>query len=123
MPSWSIRFQGALDDQQIQDILNYIVSIQNDGGVQFDQNVCINPKRQAAPAAHGAGPVIAAAMQPVAMRDLLRAPASSAGPFVKGGLTVVMGFILFIGSVYLLLAAVFGRGWATWSWPSRSSAG
>jgi len=44
MPSWSIRFQGALDDQQIQDILNYIVSIQKDGGVKFDQNVCINPK-------------------------------------------------------------------------------
>ena len=44
MPSWSIRFQGALDDQQIQDILNYIVSIQRDGGVKFSQNVCINPK-------------------------------------------------------------------------------
>jgi mono/diheme cytochrome c family protein len=44
MPSWSIRFQGALDDQQIQDILNYIVSIQKDGGVKFSENVCINPK-------------------------------------------------------------------------------
>lgn len=44
MPSWSIRFQGALDDQQIQDILNYLVSIQKDGGVKFSQNVCINPK-------------------------------------------------------------------------------
>ncbi len=28
---------------------------------------------------------------------------------VKGGLTVVMGFLLFIGSVLLLLSAVFGR--------------
>jgi mono/diheme cytochrome c family protein len=44
MPSWSVRFQGALDDQQIQDILNYIVSIQPDGGVTFKNNVCINPK-------------------------------------------------------------------------------
>lgn len=43
MPSWSVRFQGALDDQQIQDILNYIISI-NQKEVPFNQNVCINPK-------------------------------------------------------------------------------
>ena len=29
--------------------------------------------------------------------------------FIKGVLTVVMGFILFVGSVYLLLSAVFGK--------------
>jgi hypothetical protein len=28
---------------------------------------------------------------------------------IKGGLAVVMGFVLFVGSVYLLLSAVFGR--------------
>jgi len=44
MPSWSVRFQGAMDDQQIQDLLNYIVSIQSDGGVKPSENVCINPK-------------------------------------------------------------------------------
>ena len=27
MPSWSIRFAGALDDQQINDIVHYLVSI------------------------------------------------------------------------------------------------
>jgi Cytochrome c len=41
MPSWSVRFAGALDDQQIQDLVEYIVSIQE---VPFKDNVCINPK-------------------------------------------------------------------------------
>jgi mono/diheme cytochrome c family protein len=44
MPSWSVRFQGALDDQQIQDLLNYILSIQDKKQVPFKFNVCINPK-------------------------------------------------------------------------------
>jgi mono/diheme cytochrome c family protein len=41
MPSWSIRFAGALGDQQINDIINYLVSIQD---VPDDQNVCTNPE-------------------------------------------------------------------------------
>jgi hypothetical protein len=41
MPSWSVRFAGALDDQQIQDLVEYIVSIQD---VPFKFNVCTNPK-------------------------------------------------------------------------------
>jgi mono/diheme cytochrome c family protein len=41
MPSWSVRFAGALDDQQIQDIVNYIVSIQE---IPFKDNVCTNIK-------------------------------------------------------------------------------
>ena len=36
--------RAPLDDQQIQDILNYIVSIQKDGGVKLT-NVCINPSQ------------------------------------------------------------------------------
>jgi mono/diheme cytochrome c family protein len=44
MPSWSVRFGGALDDQQIQDILNYIVSIQDPKLVPFKYNVCTNTK-------------------------------------------------------------------------------
>ena len=57
MPSWSVRFQGALDDQQIQDILTFIVAydshktldaggvtITNPAPVPFKQNVCINQK-------------------------------------------------------------------------------
>jgi mono/diheme cytochrome c family protein len=43
MPSWSIRYAGALDDQQINDIVNYIVSIQDTSQVSFEHNVCTNP--------------------------------------------------------------------------------
>jgi len=42
MPSWSIRYAGALDDQQIQDIVEYVISIQKD--VPFAHNVCLNPE-------------------------------------------------------------------------------
>jgi cbb3-type cytochrome c oxidase subunit III len=48
MPSWSIKFAGALDDQQIQDIVSYLISIQK--GVPFKDNVCINPVAAAAAA-------------------------------------------------------------------------
>ena len=58
MPSWSVRFQGALDDQQIQDVLSFIVAydshktldvgggviVHNPAPVPFKQNVCLNPK-------------------------------------------------------------------------------
>jgi cytochrome c553 len=43
MPSWSIRFAGALDDQQINDIVNYLVSIQDTTQVTPAHNVCVNP--------------------------------------------------------------------------------
>jgi len=43
MPSWSIRFSGGLDDQQIQDLVVYLVHI-NEQHVPFKENVCINPK-------------------------------------------------------------------------------
>jgi cytochrome c553 len=46
MPSWSIRYAGALDDQQINDIVNYIVSIQDESQVTFAHNVCTNPAAQ-----------------------------------------------------------------------------
>ena len=42
MPSWSIRYAGALGDQQINDIINYLVSIQK--GVKDSENVCTNPE-------------------------------------------------------------------------------
>jgi mono/diheme cytochrome c family protein len=47
MPSWSIRFKGALGDQQINDIVTYLVSIQNEDEVPFAENVCLNPEAQA----------------------------------------------------------------------------
>jgi hypothetical protein len=40
MPSWSVRFAGAMLDQQINDVVNYLLSIQE---VPDDQNVCTNP--------------------------------------------------------------------------------
>ncbi len=48
MPSWSIRYAGALNDQQINDIVNYIVSIQDESQVPFERNLCINPDAQQA---------------------------------------------------------------------------
>lgn len=47
MPSWSVRYAGALDDQQITDIINYVVSIQDEQQVPFEKNVCINPEATA----------------------------------------------------------------------------
>jgi mono/diheme cytochrome c family protein len=41
MPSWSVRYAGSLDDEQINDIVNYILSIQK---VPPKQNVCLNPQ-------------------------------------------------------------------------------
>jgi mono/diheme cytochrome c family protein len=43
MPSWSVKYQGAMDDQQISDVINYLISI-NESSVPFDKNACINPK-------------------------------------------------------------------------------
>lgn len=44
MPSWSIRFEGALGDQQINDLVNYLVSIQDEAQVPFEKNLCTNPE-------------------------------------------------------------------------------
>src|SRR6266545_541064 len=46
MPSWSVRFKGAMDDQQIEDVVNYILSIQK---VPESKNVCLHA--QTTPAA------------------------------------------------------------------------
>jgi mono/diheme cytochrome c family protein len=42
MPSWSIRYAGALDDQQINDIVNYLVWMSSQH-VPYEDNVCTNP--------------------------------------------------------------------------------
>ena len=41
MPSWSIKYEGALDDQQIGDIIQYLISINTDN-VPLEDNVCLN---------------------------------------------------------------------------------
>ena len=48
MPSWSVRYEGPMNDQQIQDLINYLITIQQ--GVPPDQNVCTNPQAAAAAA-------------------------------------------------------------------------
>ncbi len=40
MPSWSVRYAGPMNDQQVQDLIAYLVSIQT---VPEDQNLCVNP--------------------------------------------------------------------------------
>lgn len=46
MPSWSIRYQGALDDQQINDLVNFLV-FHSSENVPFKDNVCLNPDASA----------------------------------------------------------------------------
>lgn len=55
MPSWSIRYQGALDDQQINDIVNYLVWLSSKN-VPFKDNVCTNPVASKAAASPSASP-------------------------------------------------------------------
>jgi mono/diheme cytochrome c family protein len=47
MPSWSIRFEGALDDQQINDIVVYLVDLSSKN-VEPQDNVCLNEEASAA---------------------------------------------------------------------------
>jgi cytochrome c len=42
MPSWSVRYAGAMNDLQIQDLINYILSIQREPA---SKNVCLNPPK------------------------------------------------------------------------------
>jgi len=46
MPSWSIRFEGALDDQQINDLVVYLVETSSKN-VPFEDNVCLNEEASA----------------------------------------------------------------------------
>ena len=43
MPSWSVRFAGPMNDHQIQDLLNYIIQI-NEEHVPEEDNLCTNPQ-------------------------------------------------------------------------------
>jgi mono/diheme cytochrome c family protein len=40
MVSWSVRYAGPMDDQQINDIIDYIISIQKE---PLKDNLCVNP--------------------------------------------------------------------------------
>jgi mono/diheme cytochrome c family protein len=45
MPSWSIKYDGALTDQQINDIVVYLISMSSEV-VPMEDNVCLNPDAQ-----------------------------------------------------------------------------
>lgn len=53
MPSWSIKYKGALDDQQINEIVQYLVFISSKN-VPYAQNVCLNQDAADAAASPGA---------------------------------------------------------------------
>ena len=42
MPSWSIRYAGALTDQQINDLVVYLIDMSSEN-VPFENNICLNP--------------------------------------------------------------------------------
>ncbi len=46
MPSWSVRYSGAMDDQQIEDLVNYILSIQTE---PVAKNICLHAPAAASP--------------------------------------------------------------------------
>jgi mono/diheme cytochrome c family protein len=46
MPSWSIRFRGALTDQQINDLVVYLIELSSES-VPFEDNICLNPEAEA----------------------------------------------------------------------------
>jgi Cytochrome c len=57
MPSWSIRFAGALDDQQIGDLVQFLIALSSKN-VPPDQNVCTNQEAAdaaASPSASASG--------------------------------------------------------------------
>jgi mono/diheme cytochrome c family protein len=47
MPSWSVRYEGALNEQQINDVITYLISIQDEAVVTPENNVCTNPEAEA----------------------------------------------------------------------------
>lgn len=46
MPSWSIRYKGALTDQQINDLVVYLIEMSSETVAEED-NICLNPEAEA----------------------------------------------------------------------------
>lgn len=43
MPSWSVRFAGPMNDQQIQDLISYLVELNEETVGTGEGNLCLNP--------------------------------------------------------------------------------
>lgn len=87
MPSWGVEYGGAMNDQQISDLISYIITIQDETEVPFEKNKCINEKAAspapvvpatdgASPAAGDASPAVGASPSEAA----LTSPAASEAP-------------------------------------------
>jgi plastocyanin len=63
MPSWSVLYKGAMNDLQVQDLVNYIISIQK---VPDADNLCTNPNAAAATASPSPSPSASASASPSA---------------------------------------------------------
>jgi mono/diheme cytochrome c family protein len=55
MPSWSVRVAGPMNDQQIQDLINYIVEINEETIGTGPENQCLNPPTDSGTEAPGEG--------------------------------------------------------------------
>jgi mono/diheme cytochrome c family protein len=79
MPSWSIKYAGALDDQQIEDIVQYLVYINaKNPDVKFSQNVCLN--KDAADAAASPSASASASASGSAGATSTQSPSSTESP-------------------------------------------
>ena len=79
MPSWSIKDKGALDDQQINDIVQYLVFMSSKN-VPFEQNVCLNQDAADAAASPSAAASGEASGSPSAAASATASPSSEATP-------------------------------------------
>ena len=77
MPSWSIKFAGALDDQQIDFIVQYLVYVSSKN-VPYAQNVCLN--KDAADAAATPTPSASATASDSGSASSTESPSASGSP-------------------------------------------
>ena len=106
MPSWSIRYEGALDDQQINDLVE-LPRVHELGGRALRRQRVPQPRRlrtrtHREPQRQPEGALMEEARSCLGF-------ALDCATLWKGAGVTIMGFILFVGSVYVLLSAIMGR--------------
>jgi plastocyanin/mono/diheme cytochrome c family protein len=91
MPSWSVLYKGAMNDLQIQDLVNYIISIQT---VPDADNLCTNPNAAAATASPSPSPSASASASPSPSASPQPSPSAS-GSEQPGALSITAKNIAF----------------------------